>query len=103
MPDYPKLAQIWWQQIGDVNSGAFTPQQAMDRLASEMDQVMARMQAADEKAKVYGGCGPRLNEEKEASYWLNQPGSPKAKLANEKPQGETVDYDELVKRWKESG
>ena len=98
VPDYPKLAQIWWQQIGDVNSGVFTPQQAMDRLASEMDQVMSRMQAADEKAGVYGGCGPRLNEEKSASYWLNQPGSPKAKV-NEKPQGETISYDELVKRW----
>ena len=33
VPDYPKLAQLWWQNIGDVNSGAFTPQQAMDRLA----------------------------------------------------------------------
>ncbi len=99
VPDYPKLAQIWWQQIGDVNSGVFTPQQAMDRLASEMDQVMARMQAADEKANVYGGCGPRLNEPKEDSYWLSKEGSPKAKLANEKPQGETIDYDELVKRW----
>ena len=62
VPDYPKLAQLWWQQIGDVNSGAFTPQQAMDRLAGEMDQVMARMQEADEKAKTYGGCGPRLNK-----------------------------------------
>ena len=99
VPDYPKLAQIWWQQIGDVNSGAFTPQQAMDRLASEMDLVMSRMQAADEKAGTYGGCGPRLNEEREASYWLNQPGSPKAKV-NEKPQGQTVNYDELIKRWK---
>lgn len=102
VPDYPKLAQIWWQQIGDVNSGVFTPQQAMDRLAGEMDQVMARMQKADEKAKIYGGCGPRLNEPKEASYWLNKPGSPKAKLANEKPQGETIDYDELVKQWNKS-
>ncbi len=100
VPDYPKLAQIWWQQIGDVNSGAFTPQQAMDRLAAEMDQVMARMQSADEKAGVYGGCGPRLNEEQDPSVWLNKPGSPKAKLANEKPQGETIDYDELIKRWK---
>lgn len=100
VPDYPKLAQIWWQQIGDVNSGAFTPQQAMDRLAAEMDQVMARMQAADEKAGVYGGCGPRLNPEQDPSVWLNKPGSPKAKLDNEKPQGETVSYDELVKRWK---
>ncbi len=100
VPDYPKLAQIWWQQIGDVNSGVFTPQQAMDRLAEEMDTVMARMQAADEKAGTYGGCGPRLNEEREASYWLNKPGSPKAKV-NEKPQGETIDYDELVKRWQQ--
>jgi len=100
VPDYPKLAQIWWQQIGDVNSGAFTPQQAMDRLAAEMDQVMARMQAADEKANVYGGCGPRLNPEIDPAEWLKRPGAPKAKLANEKPKGETIDYDELVKRWK---
>ncbi len=99
VPDYPKLAQIWWQQIGDVNSGAFTAQQAMDRLASEMDTVMARMQAADEAAGVYGGCGPRLNEERDPSYWLNQPGSPKPKLANEKPQGVTINYDDLVARW----
>ena len=99
VPDYPKLAQIWWQQIGDVNSGAFTPQQAMDRLAAEMDQVMARMQAADEAANVYNGCGPRLNEERDPQYWLSQPGAPKPKLANEKPQGVTVNYDELVARW----
>ena len=98
VPDYPKLAQIWWQQIGDVNSGAFTPQEAMDRLAAEMDITMARMQRADEGANVYGGCGPRLNEEKDASAWLGKGGA-KAKLANEKPQGETVNYDELVKRW----
>ncbi len=102
VPDYPKLAQIWWQQIGDVNSGVFTPQEAMDRLASEMDQVMARMQQADEKAETYGGCGPRLNEEKDAAEWLAQEGSPKAKLDNEKPQGETIDYDTLVKRWQEN-
>ena len=98
VPDYPKLAQLWWQNIGDVNSGAFTPQEAMDRLANEMDQVMARMQRADEKAKVYGGCGPRLNEEKPASEWLGKGGA-KAKLANEKPQGETIAYEELIKRW----
>jgi len=100
VPDYPKLAQIWWQQIGDVNSGVFTPQQAMDRLASEMDLVMSRMQSADEKANTYGGCGPRLNPEQDSSVWLKKAGSPKAKLANEKPKGKTIDYDELVKRWK---
>ncbi|MCH8951301.1 MAG: carbohydrate ABC transporter substrate-binding protein [Proteobacteria bacterium] len=99
VPDYPKLAQIWWQQIGDVNSGAFTPQQAMDRLAAEMDQVMARMQAVDEAAGVYGGCGPRLNPEVDPAEWLGRPDGPKAKLANEKPPGETIADDELIKRW----
>jgi glycerol transport system substrate-binding protein len=66
-----------------------------------MDQVMRRMQAADEKAGTYGDCGPRLNEEQDPAVWLAKPGSPKAKLDNEKPQGETIDYDELVKRWSE--
>jgi len=99
VPDYPKLAQLWWQQIGDVNSGTFTPQQAMDRLAKEMDQVMARMEEADKKDKAYSGCGPRLNPEKNPAEWLGRPDGPKAKLANEKPKGITVDYDELIKRW----
>ena len=98
VPDYPKLAQIWWQQIGDVNSGAFTPQEAMDRLAEEMDVTMARMQAADEAANVYGGCGPRLNPKKDAEYWFANGGA-KPPLANEKPAGKTVNYDELVARW----
>jgi glycerol transport system substrate-binding protein len=96
VPDYPKLAQIWWQQIGDVNSGAFTPQQAMDRLAEEMDLVMSRMEAADKASNAYGGCGPRLNKPREASYWLNQKGSPKAKR-DEKPKGKTVPY---ARAWK---
>ncbi|HEV7277004.1 MAG TPA: ABC transporter substrate-binding protein [Devosiaceae bacterium] len=102
VPDYPKLAQIWWQQIGDVNSGAFTAQEAMDRLASEMDITMARMQAADEANNTYGGCGPRLNPEVDPAEWLGKENGPQAKLENEKPQGETIAYDELVKRWTEN-
>jgi len=98
VPDYPKLAQLWWQNIGDVNSGTFTPQEAMDRLAGEMDQVMGRMQRADEANSTYGGCGPRLNDEQDASAWLGKGGA-KAKLGNEKPKGETIAYDELIKRW----
>ena len=98
VPDYPKLAQIWWQQIGDVNSGAFTPQEAMNRLAEEMDITMARMQAADEAAGVYGGCGPRLNEERDAEWWFANGGA-KPKLENEKPQGQTIRYEDLVARW----
>ena len=99
VPDYPKLAQLWWQQIGDVNSGAFTPQQAMDRLAGEMDLIMSRMEAADKANKAYGGCGPRLNPEKKAEEWLGKADGPAAKLANEKEKGQTIAYDELIKRW----
>ena len=100
VPDYPKLAQIWWQQIGDVNSGAFSPQQAMDRLAEEMDTTMARMEVADKAANVYGGCGPRLNPKKSAADWVGKGGA-KPKLANEKPQGETIAYEELIQRWQQ--
>jgi glycerol transport system substrate-binding protein len=99
VPDYPKLAQVWWQQIGDVNSGAFTPQEAMDRLAGEMDQIMARMQSADEKQNVYGGCGPRLNPEVDAAQWLGKEDGPAAKLENEKEPGQTIAYEEIIKRW----
>jgi len=101
VPDYPRLAQLWWQHIGNVTAGTATPQEAMDRLAGEMDQLMARMQAADEANETYGGCGPRLNEPRDEAYWLEQEGAPWAKLENEKPQGETVPYDELVARWQE--
>ena len=99
VPDYPRLAQLFWQHIGDISAGTFTAQQAMDRLAKEMDEVMARMQAADEKAKTYSGCGPRLNKPENPEVWLKKEGAPWAKLANEKPKGVTVAYDELIKRW----
>ena len=42
---------------------------------------------------------PRLNEPQDPEFWLEKAGSPKAKLENEKPQGQTVNYDELVQRW----
>ena len=95
VPDYPKLAQLWWQNVADAVTGAKTPQQAMDSLAKQQDKVLERLQ----RAGIQGECGPKLNKARDASYWLNLPGSPKAKLANEKPKGITVDYDELVKSW----
>ena len=63
---------------------------------------MARMQQVDEQANVYGGCGPRLNAEVDPSEWIGKPDGPKAKLENEKPKGETISYDEMVKVWAEA-
>lgn len=95
VPDYPKLAQLWWQNIGDALSGAKTPQQAMTALAIGQERLLSRL----ERAGVQGECGPKLNEKRDRDYWLAQPGAPKAKLANEKPTPVTIDYDELVKSW----
>ncbi len=39
VPDYPKLAQLWWQAIGDASSGAKTAQEAMDSLCAEQEKV----------------------------------------------------------------
>ncbi len=97
VPDYPKLAQLWWQNIGEAVAGEVTVDTAMDNLAREQDRVLKRL----ERSGVQGDCGPKLNEEQDPEYWLGQPGSPKAKLENEKPQGETVDYDQLLQAWKE--
>ncbi|MGK2905511.1 MAG: ABC transporter substrate-binding protein [Desulfuromonadales bacterium] len=97
VPDYPKLAQLWWQNIGEAVAGEVTVDSAMDNLASEQDKVLIRLA----RSKSQGDKGPVMNEEKDEAYWLNQPGAPKAKLANEKPKGETVNYDDLIKAWRE--
>ena len=95
IPDYPKMAQLWWQNIGDAMSGDKTPQEALDSLCAEQEKVLARI----EKSGVQGDIGPKMNEEKDPQIWLDEPGSPVAKLENEKPQGITIGYDELIKSW----
>ena len=46
VPDYPKLAQLWWQNVADAAAGEKTPQQAMDSLAEAQDRVMMRLERA---------------------------------------------------------
>ena len=95
VPDYPKLAQLWWQNIGDAMSGAKTPQQALDALCADQEKVMERL----ERAGVQGDIGPKLNEPRDPAEWLAEPGSPKAKLANEDEDPKTVAYDDLIASW----
>ncbi len=95
VPDYPRLAQLWWQYIAEAASGDKTPQEALDGLAEAQDSMMARL----ERANVQPQCGPKLNEPQDPEYWLSQPGAPKPKLENEKPKGQTVSYNELIKSW----
>ncbi|GGO50592.1 carbohydrate ABC transporter substrate-binding protein, CUT1 family [Roseovarius pacificus] len=95
VPDYPKLAQLWWQNIGDAMSGAKTAQEALDSLCGDMESVMERL----ERAGIQGDIGPAMNDEQDAEYWLSQPGSPKPRLDNEEEEPVTVSYDELIASW----
>ncbi|SFU10211.1 ABC transporter substrate-binding protein [Sedimentitalea nanhaiensis] len=95
VPDYPKLAQLWWQNIGDAMSGAKTPQEALDALCEAQEKVMERI----ERAGIQGDIGPKMNEPQDPEYWYAQPGSPVAKLDNEDEEPKTVSYDELIKSW----
>ena len=100
VPDYAKMSQVWWQNIANAISGQVTPQAAMDGLARDQDAIMARL----EKSGVQGKLGPKMNKEETAEYWYARAEkdgnlAPQRKLANEKPKGETVDYDALIKSW----
>ena len=96
VPDYPKLAQLWWQNVSLAVTGEKTPQAAMDGLAEQMDDVLARLARSG-----MTNCPPKLNEARDAQYWFDQPGAPRAKLPDEKPKGETVPYETLLQAWKE--
>ena len=96
VPDYPKMAQLWWQNVALVTTGDKSPQQAMDNLANQMDDVLGRLQRVGMKQ-----CTPKLNDKSDPSKWLSNDHAPWAKLANEKPKGETVPYDKLLQAWKE--
>ncbi len=95
IPDYPKLAQLWWQNIGDAMSGAKTAQEALDSLCADQERVLERL----ERAGVQGDLGPKLNDEKDPQEWLSMAGAPKAKIDNEDPAPQTVSYDELIASW----
>ena len=95
VPDYPRLAPLWWQNIGDASSGALSAQEALDNLCAQQEAVLARL----ERAGVQGEIGPVLNDEMDPEFWLSQPGAPQALLENEDEEPITISYDELIQSW----
>ncbi len=96
VPDYPRMARLWWTNVATAIGGDKTPQAAMDALAKAMDDVLADLQAEGMR-----NCTPRLNPRRDPSAYLSNKGAPWGKLANEKPRGETIAYDQLLQSWKE--
>ncbi|HUR03838.1 MAG TPA: ABC transporter substrate-binding protein [Nonomuraea sp.] len=97
VPDYPKLAQLWWQNVATAVTGETTAQQSMDNLAKQQDDILSRLERRG------GNCAPKLNPEQPAQYWLDQPGAPVPKLADERGKPATLDYDKLITQWKTGG
>jgi glycerol transport system substrate-binding protein len=96
VPDYPLMARLWWTNVATAIAGEKTPQAAMDALALAMDDVLANLQATGMRH-----CTPRLNPRRDPSAYLSNKGAPWSKLGNEKPQGETIGYEQLLQSWKE--
>ena len=96
VPDYPRMARLWWPNIATAISGERTAQGALDNLAQEMDQVLNDLQKTGMQR-----CTPKLNAVRDATHWLSRKGAPWEKLKDEKPKGETIAYERLLQAWKE--
>jgi glycerol transport system substrate-binding protein len=96
VPDYPRMARLWWTNVATAINGEKTPQAAMDSLALAMDEVLADLQSTGMR-----NCTPRLNARRNAASYLSGKGAPWSKLANEKPRSETIAYEQLLQSWKE--
>ncbi|WP_138858313.1 ABC transporter substrate-binding protein [Inhella inkyongensis] len=94
VPDYPRLAELWWQHVGEATAGRLKPQQAMDDLAGAMDGALGEL-ARSQK----GPCAPQLRAPLPEAQWRALPGAAQARLANEKPGGRTIAYERLLRIW----
>jgi len=96
VPDYPRMARLWWPRVASAIAGDKTPQAAMDALAQDMDDALADLQRTGMQH-----CTPRLNPRRDAAKRLTSKGAPWKKLTDEKPKGETIAYERLLQAWKE--
>ena len=89
------MSPLWWKNIQKAASGELSPRKALDGLAEAQDDALRDLEQGTEQSY----CKPSLYVDRGREFWLNQPGSPKPKLEDEDPPGETIRYDELIERW----
>ena len=92
VPHYPSMSALWWQNIAPAVTGKVTPQEAMDNIATAMDDLMARMDLPK--------LSPKLNPVRPREEWLNRKGAPKPERGPQR--GRTMAYDELIRSWKQN-
>mgnify|MGYP000406135930 CR=1 FL=1 len=92
VPNYPLLSPAWWKTVPKVIEEGLSAKEAMDELALYLDNRLFELSKMNSQK-----CAPLLNKKRHPRYWLQQKGSPKPKLKNEKPKGITVEYKESLK------
>jgi len=96
VPDYARLAQLWWTRLAQAVTGRLEPQAALDALAAAQDRTLARLA----ETGLLERCAPRLAEAEDPEVWLRRPGAPKPRRDDEQGQGRTVAYDRLLAAWR---
>ncbi len=94
VPDYPGLANFWWQYISQIIEGKVTVQKGMDNFAAAVDR---RLKLIEEEGEMK--CAPKLNPVSKREFWLNAPGAPKPQITAPEA-GRTLPYEEAIDVWK---
>ncbi len=92
VPDYQKMSQLWSENFTAVVAGKKTPQNALDKLAYQLDDLMGTLDL-----KYYS---PVLNIKKDKQEYLGVGRSPKSEIQTT-PKPQTIRYEDLLKRWAE--
>lgn len=94
VPDYSGMANHWWRQLYPAVSGQLSASQAMGNLAAALDQHLQQLGQLQQHA-----CAPQLNPQGDPTDWLSKPGAPWPALADERPAGRTLPYEEALRAW----
>jgi glycerol transport system substrate-binding protein len=71
----------------------------MDGLAQAQDETLERLARAEPELR----CAPKIGPAEDPAVWLARPSAPKPVMANEKPPGRTIAYQDLIASWRERG
>ncbi|HEX5841291.1 MAG TPA: ABC transporter substrate-binding protein [Pseudomonas sp.] len=94
VPDYSGMASLWWRHLYPAVNGQLSASQAMGNLATAFDQHLQQL-----TQRQLHACGPVMNRVREPAEWLDKPGAPWPALANERPAGRTLPYQEALRAW----
>ena len=94
VPDYPRMARLWWVHVG--------PPAARNRHRQPWTRwrwtwTRCSPTCREEGMPLYAAPEPR----RDATQRLSARGAPWSRLANERPRGETIAHERLLQAWRE--